>query len=223
MKDQARAQLREMIEGQLGRGLPHNLELIEGVAMLASAFANVPRACGDWVAILEALRDGIVETRAALEHSREDASLARSRVLAERRVSLACNDAADAARRCLNVCWMDVGGSMNADASTELAKLVTDHLGRSKPEDLALSSIALGLARIGDAFGDIAERKANWSRVLDLLERGSSELRSGVGFAAQRGPRDAETLIAYAKRQLAFAALLHGEIIRLQAGESTLV
>lgn len=92
MKDEARAQLREMIEDHFGRDLPRNvglIGLIGGLATLSSAFAEVQGTGGNWAVIREALKRGIVDTQAAMKHAHDDKGLERIRDFAERQVAFA--------------------------------------------------------------------------------------------------------------------------------------
>ncbi len=84
--DRAR-QLKEMIEDHLGRNYDKDAGLIAFI--IADALALVQNDSGNWAAVLERLRAGLRDTRAAIEHTRDDGSLARLRTFAERQVAFA--------------------------------------------------------------------------------------------------------------------------------------
>jgi hypothetical protein len=105
--------------------------------------------------------------------------------------------------------------------SAELQELVEDHLSRGKSDDISIAIVCYGLSRVGEALQRLQERSTNWGATLGLLRVGADAIRQGLPSLRQSGvPLDA--LLSLAERQLAFAELLQNEIVRLQAGETTL-
>lgn len=109
---------------------------------------------------------------------------------------------------------------MNARA--DLAEMVMDHLGRSAgPATAALAGVIAGLASIMIAYDDAQERRGNWGGMLANLRRGVTNIEAALPLLRSHGGAGVAAVIELAERELAFAAILHDEIVRLQAGQST--
>lgn len=114
------------------------------------------------------------------------------------------------------------GNVAGMDAKAELAELVEDHLSRqSNPASVALASVISGLASILTAYQDAQQKRGNWSTMLANLRKGDELVRPALPVL--RGEGGSIALVAFADRQVYFAGMMADEIMRLQAGESTLL
>jgi hypothetical protein len=102
----------------------------------------------------------------------------------------------------------------------QLAEFVDAHLGRGGPTDAAVGAVVVGLADLSAAFLDAQEQRGQWGRILSKLRTGTELVKAGV--ERLRGEPGFEGLVTFAERQRAFAATMVDEVLRLQAGESTL-
>jgi hypothetical protein len=109
----------------------------------------------------------------------------------------------------------------NPAVDAELRDLIENHLGQSRPEQIALAGVCVGLGRIGAAFERAQDRPPNWGAALGELKRGIDDARAVLPMLKSQA--GLAPLVGFAERQVAFAQLLRDEIVRLQAGESTLV
>ena len=106
-------------------------------------------------------------------------------------------------------------------ANEELHDLVENHLSRGGRAAIALGGACAALGRIAGALQQAYSRTPNWNHALNDLRAAAPELRAALGML--KGQADLAGLVAFGERQLQFAELLKDEIVRLQAGESTLV
>ena len=99
-----------------------------------------------------------------------------------------------------------------------------DHLSRgSKLATVGLASTISGLASIMTAYDDAQERRGNWGAMLANLRNGIANIETALPMLRSHGGPGVAAVIELAERELSFAALVRDEILRLQAGESTLV
>jgi hypothetical protein len=116
------------------------------------------------------------------------------------------------------------GNVAGMDAKAELAELVEDHLGRSADaSSAALAAVIVGLADILSAFEDAKLKKGNWGTMLGNLRKGDELVRAALPVLKAEGGSGVTAVVAFADRHLYFAGMMQDEIMRLQAGESTLV
>ena len=108
-------------------------------------------------------------------------------------------------------------------ARRELAELVDDHLTRGGTAEPAMAALTQGLALIGSVVDDVQARRGNWGAMLATLRKARANLDASLVLGAPATPTVNDALAKYARRKYDFAALLIGEIERLQAGETTLV
>lgn len=102
----------------------------------------------------------------------------------------------------------------------ELAEFVMSYLSRGNPADPAVGAIVSGLANISTAVNDAQECLGNWGSMLTNLRNGADKVRFALEALRDAGP-GFTGLIAFAERQVSFAAVMVDEIVRLQANEST--
>ncbi|MEO8161485.1 MAG: hypothetical protein ABI588_08700 [Arenimonas sp.] len=110
---------------------------------------------------------------------------------------------------------------MKDDARIQLRELVEDHLSRGYAKEFGLIGMITGLAVIGDALAEVQSGTGNWAAILERLRAGAKDVRAAVEHS--RDDASLQRIRAFAERQLSFATLLEGEIVRLNAGQSTLV
>jgi len=109
-------------------------------------------------------------------------------------------------------------------AKGQLADFVMDHLGRNaSPANVALAAVMTGLARIFTAFDDAQERRGNWGSMLDNLRGGVQLIDAALPHLRTHGGPGVADVISMAEREVAFARLVEEDIVRITAGESTLV
>jgi hypothetical protein len=105
--------------------------------------------------------------------------------------------------------------------TVELSELINDHLGRGNKLDAAMAAVVSGLHDISVAFIEAQDQSGNWGRLLANLRAGTEQVRYGLDTLA--GERGFEGFVGFAERQRAFASTMIDEVVRLQAGEATLV
>lgn len=106
----------------------------------------------------------------------------------------------------------------------ELAELVEDHLSRSgSAGTVALAAAITGLASILTAYQDAQQKRGNWGTMLSNLRKGEELVRPALPLLRSEGGPGVAAVVALAERELHFAETMADEIMRLQAGESTLL
>jgi hypothetical protein len=109
-------------------------------------------------------------------------------------------------------------------AKGQLADFVMDHLSRNgSTANVALIAVMTGLSRLFAAFGDAQERKGNWGSMLDNLRGGIQLIDAGLPHLRTDGGPGVADVIEMAEREVAFGRLVEEDIVRITAGESTLV
>jgi len=97
-----------------------------------------------------------------------------------------------------------------------------DHVSRGAgTATVALAAVISGLASIMTAYGDAQERRGNWGGMLANLKSGMTNIEPALPLLRSHGGPGFAAVIELAERELAFAAVMQDEIVRLQAGEST--
>jgi hypothetical protein len=109
-------------------------------------------------------------------------------------------------------------------AKGQLADFVMDHLSHNaNPANVSLIAVMSGLAKIFTAFGDAQGRKGNWGSMLDNLRGGIQLIDAALPHLRTDGGPGVADVIEMAEREVVFARLVEDDIVRITAGESTLV
>jgi hypothetical protein len=109
-------------------------------------------------------------------------------------------------------------------AKGQLAEFVMDHLSRNgNPANVSLIAVMSGLTKIFAAFGDAQDRRGNWGPMLDNLRGGIQLIDAALPHLRSNGGPGVADVIEMAEREVSFARDVEADIVRITAGESTLV
>lgn len=103
------------------------------------------------------------------------------------------------------------------NAKRELADLVDDHLSRNASvPNVALAGMMAGLTKILTSYSDAQERRGSWDEMLSNLRSGLADVEAALPVL--RVEQDGvAAIVLFAEREVAFAAHLEREIVRLRS------
>lgn len=108
-----------------------------------------------------------------------------------------------------------------SEVRIQVKELVEEQLGRRGQKDAALVDAIAGLAAIHHVLATARRGTAHWGAL--VLRLREAIVGTKAALKQTQGDEGLAGLHAFADRELAFAAVLEDELVRLEEGESTLV